>query len=64
MESTLKSLFEYQKFENRPSLQRIIDSVHARYAACELSDDEAELVNAAGSPQLERPKTDLEGNQK
>lgn len=50
MENRLKSLFDYQKFEQNPALQDIIDSVHARYARRELDLDEMEMVNAAGQP--------------
>ena len=31
MESRLKALFDYQKFEGNNDLQRIIDATHARY---------------------------------
>ncbi len=48
MENKLKALFDYQKFEGNAALQSVIDSVHARYAARELSLDEMEFVNAAG----------------
>ena len=50
MEGKLKTLFDYQKFEGNPALQSVIDSVHARYAAKELSLDEMEWVAAAGTP--------------
>lgn len=48
MENKLKSLFNYQKFERNADLQRVIDSVHSRYASRELSLDEMEMVSAAG----------------
>ena len=51
METTLRKLFDYQKFEGNADLQQVIDSVHARYAARELNFDEMEFVNAAGVPQ-------------
>ena len=48
MENKLKSLFNYQKFERNADLQRVIDSVHSRYASRELRLDEMEMVSAAG----------------
>ena len=50
MEKTLKSLFDFQKFEGNPALQQVIDSVHARYAVRELPLDEMDWVAAAGTP--------------
>ena len=50
MESKLKTLFDYQKFEGNAALQQVIDSVHARYASRELNLEEMEWVNAAGTP--------------
>ena len=50
MERKLSALFEYQKFEGNPALQSVIDSVHSRYAKRELSLDEMEWANAAGTP--------------
>ncbi len=65
MEKKLKALFDYQKFENNTDLQRIIDSVHARYTAQntkrsirELSLDEVEWVAAAGMPGTEKKKNE------
>lgn len=49
MENKLKQLFDYQKFEGNADLQQVIDSVHSRYAARELSLDEMEWVSAAGT---------------
>ena len=43
-------LFDFQKFEKNADLQAVIDAVHARYAARKLSDEEAECVAAAGTP--------------
>lgn len=48
MEKKLKSLFEYQKFENNPRLAKLIAETEARYADA-LSDDDLSLVNAAGT---------------
>ena len=51
MESTLKALFDFQKFDGNPDLKRIISSVHAQQRKRMLTLDEAELVSAAGSPE-------------
>ncbi len=50
MEKAISVLFDYQRFDKNADLQAVIDAVHARYAARKLSDDEAELVAAAGMP--------------
>ena len=52
MESKLKQLFDFQKFEGNSELQQVIDSVHARYAVRELSLDDMEFVAAAGVPEI------------
>ena len=51
MESKLRQLFDFQKFEGNSELQQVIDSVHARYAVRELSLDDMEFVAAAGVPE-------------
>ena len=51
MEKKLRLLFDYQKFAKNAELQGVIDSVHARYSARKLSDDEADMVAAAGLPE-------------
>ena len=57
LEKKLRLLFAYQDFEKSEKLQAVIDKVHARYAARQLSDDEAELVAAAGRPEASiKPK--------
>ena len=56
MESKLKSLFDYQRFEKNPRLAKLIAETESRVAARELSDDDLEFVNAAGefpSPKLD-----------
>ena len=58
MEGKLKTLFDYQKFEGNSELQRVIDSVHARYAVKELSLGEMEWVSAAGIPEKSTRKKD------
>ena len=52
MEEKLSLLFDFQLFEREPELQSVIDTVRARFSpARELSDDEADLVAAAGQPE-------------
>ena len=58
MEKTLKSLFDFQKFEGNADLRQVIDSVHARHSVRELSLDEMEWVAAAGTPGLKNGKKD------
>ena len=58
MEKTLRSLFDFQKYEGNHALQQVIDSVHARHAVRELSPDEMEWVAAAGTPGLKNVKKD------
>ena len=53
MEKRLRRLFDYQKFEQNAELQSVVDAVHARYSSARmLSDDEADQVFAAGSPEM------------
>lgn len=52
MENALRTMFDYQKFESNPALQSVIDSVHSRWSVKELSMDEMEFVNAAGTPDI------------
>ena len=56
MEKKLSLLFDYQKFEQNAELQRVIDSVYARLPSRKLSDDEADLVAAAGLPGSALPR--------
>ena len=46
----LELLFDYQTFAENEELQRIIDRINARFPSRKLSDDEADLVAAAGLP--------------
>lgn len=46
-EKTLLALFDYQLFENEPSLRKLIDEVENEYGT-EISDDDLSLVSAAG----------------
>ncbi len=48
MEGKLICLFDFQSYEENEDLQAVIEAVHSRYAPQQLSDDEAELVAAAG----------------
>lgn len=52
MEKKLKKLFDYQKFEQNPRLQKLIGESEARLEAAELSDDSLEKVSAAGEPSV------------
>ena len=54
MEKKLKNLFDYQKFESNPARQSVIDSVHRRYGARMLTDEELGLITAAGAPEVGR----------
>ena len=52
LETTLQSLFDYQRFEREPSLQDVIDSVLEKYAEnrlVSLSDDDVALASDAKS---------------
>ena len=52
MEKKLKQLFDYQRFENNPRLAAMLSRTHEKYdfsVGGELSDDEVEELNAAGS---------------
>ena len=48
--ATLRSLFDFQRFEQNARLQKLIDATHSRVAARELTDDELDRVAAAGVP--------------
>ena len=47
MEKKLKAMFDYQKFARNPRLDAMLSEAEARYE-CSLSDDDLELVSAAG----------------
>lgn len=47
MERKLKAIFDYQKFEKNPFLEKLVSETENRYAK-ELSDDDIGFVNAAG----------------
>ena len=50
MERLLKGLFDFQKYENNAALRSVVDSVHCRYSAQELSLENLEQIFAAGTP--------------
>jgi len=52
MEQKLKRLFDYQKFQKNPQLEALLSEAEGRYQGS-LSDDDLELVSAAGEPGLE-----------
>ena len=58
METALRRLFDYQKFERSRALQTVIDNVHTRYAARELDLNEMDFVAAAGLPETLKAKND------
>ena len=62
MENTLAQLFDFQKFQGNADLQRVIDSVHARYSSArrELDLDDVEFVAAAGLPYAPEKEKDEE----
>ena len=60
MERKLKQIFDYQKFAGNRELQKVIDSVHAKYAVRELDLSDMELVSAAGIPELPDKNKDRE----
>ena len=55
MEKKLARLFDYQKFEGNSDLEQVISSVHARYSRRELTEEETDWVNAAGTPEMMLP---------
>jgi len=48
MNTTLKGLFDYQKFEGNARLAAMISDVESRYGVA-LDDSDLEFVNAAGT---------------
>lgn len=60
MEQKLRGIFDYQRFENNDRLSAMLTDALGRYdfsGEGELSDDEAGLLNAAGTIVCD-PKTD------
>ena len=54
-EKLLTGLFDYQRFEREPELQRLIEDTEARYFGEELSDDVLRTLAAAGDPFAKTP---------
>lgn len=52
MEKKLSRLFDYQKFEQNPRLQQVIDATNRRYSVQELSAEDMDMVAAAGDVYL------------
>lgn len=55
MEKKLSKLFDFQKYAENSDLAAIINEVEARYpdaGSGELSDDELDMIAAAGRPEL------------
>ncbi len=59
MENKLKQLFEYQTFERNAKLEALIAGAHLRYGEA-LSDDELELVAAAGEIEERSDNTQID----
>ena len=60
-EKTLSALFDYQLFENEPSLRKLIEEVENEYGA-EISEDDLSLVSAAGETESsEKRKGKMDG---
>ena len=53
-EKLLYQVFDLQRFAENRRLQNVIDRVHSKCAERELSDDELDMVAAAGV--FEKPK--------
>lgn len=46
MEKILRNLFDYQRYQRNANLDKLIEDTRSRYSL--LSDDDLELVSAAG----------------
>ena len=49
-EKLLTNLFDFQRFKRNPELQSMIAEVEQKYSVTEMSDDELDLLAAAGDP--------------
>ena len=60
MEGKLSRLFDYQKFEPNSKLDKLIKDVESRYSLDDmmLSDDDLGMINAAGTPDVQRIRED------
>ncbi len=61
MEEKLRKLFDFQRFAMNPMLQNVIDETYSRIEKTILSDDEMELVAAAGSKDVIRRENVADG---
>lgn len=52
-EKLLYQAFDFQRFVCNARLQKVIDASHARTASRELSDEELDLVSAAGIQEMQ-----------
>lgn len=59
MENKLKKLFDFQRFEQNSELSSLIAQTHARSSKA-LSDDDLDLVNAAGDIEVMNEKKNEE----
>ncbi|MCR5234145.1 MAG: hypothetical protein K6E53_09585 [Lachnospiraceae bacterium] len=57
MEEKLRNLFDFQRFSENPTLQGVIDQTHSRINKSILSDDDMEMVAAAGSNGIIKKET-------
>ena len=55
MEKLLAGLFDFQRFEREPALERVLQDTEARYFSQELSEDALRMISAAGDPILQAP---------
>lgn len=55
MEEMLTSLFDFQRFARNSELQSMIDEVEQKYGVTEMTDDELDLLAAAGDPFSQEP---------
>lgn len=58
MEQKLKRLFDYQKFQKTPRLEAMLSEAEGRYEGS-LSDEDLELVSAAGDQTVTVPVINL-----
>ena len=61
MEKMLGGLFDMQKFEKNPRLEKLINQTESRYSE-ELSDDALALVSAAGETDASGKPGDITGD--
>ncbi len=59
IEKTLEILFDYQKFEQEPTLRDVIDDVRMKSNIRALSDDDIELATAGIDLDVELPQHDI-----